>query len=83
MPIYQTFSERMQFIRQNTPVCCSMNSCAARTNACEQAPQKKMVDDTERRLNVLFDALNCETLSQSAVDGLNGIEQGSCFSIQA
>ncbi|TDL22025.1 hypothetical protein BD410DRAFT_276586 [Rickenella mellea] len=32
--------------------------------------QKRMVDDTERRLNALFDALNCETLSPSVVDQL-------------
>ncbi|QRV81661.1 transporter protein Sec31 [Ceratobasidium sp. AG-Ba] len=32
--------------------------------------QKRMVDDIERRLNVLFDALNCETLSRPVVDQL-------------
>lgn len=35
-----------------------------------------MVDDTDRRLNVLFDALNCETLSPAAIDGLNAMMQG-------
>lgn len=35
-----------------------------------------MVDDTERRLNVLFDALNCETLTQSTVEALHEIIQG-------
>jgi len=29
-----------------------------------------MVDDTERRLNALFDALNCETLSAPVVEQL-------------
>ncbi|KAG9093871.1 hypothetical protein FS749_013601 [Ceratobasidium sp. UAMH 11750] len=29
-----------------------------------------MVDDIECRLNVLFDALNCETLSRAVVDQL-------------
>jgi protein transport protein SEC31 len=29
-----------------------------------------MVDDLERRINPLFDALNCETLSQPVVDQL-------------
>ncbi|KAF9235609.1 hypothetical protein BU15DRAFT_89522 [Melanogaster broomeanus] len=32
--------------------------------------QKRMVDDLERRINSLFDALNCETLSQPIVDQL-------------
>ncbi|KAG8985457.1 protein transport protein S31 [Tulasnella sp. JGI-2019a] len=35
--------------------------------------QKRMVDDTERRLNALFDALNCETLSKSVSDQLNAL----------
>lgn len=35
--------------------------------------QKKLVDDTERRLNVLFDALNCETVPQSVIDELTDI----------
>ncbi|KAG6331883.1 hypothetical protein ID866_7205 [Astraeus odoratus] len=32
--------------------------------------QKRMVDDLERRINALFDALNCETLSKPVVDQL-------------
>ncbi|CAE6433362.1 unnamed protein product [Rhizoctonia solani] len=32
--------------------------------------QKRMVDDIERRLNVLFDALNCETISRPVVEQL-------------
>jgi len=32
--------------------------------------QRRMVEDLERRTNSLFDALNCETLSQSVVDQL-------------
>lgn len=42
-----------------------------------QVQQKKMVDDTERRLNVLFDALNCETLEPSTVEALHEIIQGT------
>jgi len=37
--------------------------------------QKRMVDDTERRLNSLFDALNCETLPKSVVEQLNTLTQ--------
>ncbi|KAG8688113.1 protein transport protein S31, partial [Ceratobasidium sp. 423] len=32
--------------------------------------QKRMVDDIEHRLNVLFDALNCESLSRPVVEQL-------------
>jgi len=32
--------------------------------------QKRQVDDLERRINPLFDALNCETLSKPVVDQL-------------
>lgn len=32
--------------------------------------QKRMVDDLERRINPLFDALNCETLSKPVVNQL-------------
>jgi protein transport protein SEC31 len=32
--------------------------------------QKRIVDDVERRLNPLFDALNCETLSEGVLEQL-------------
>lgn len=35
--------------------------------------QKRLVDDTERRLNVLFDGLNCETVPASVIDELKDI----------
>lgn len=35
-----------------------------------------MVDDLERRINPLFDALNCETLSKPVVDQLLVLIQG-------
>jgi len=34
---------------------------------------KRMVDDTERRLNALFDSLNCETLSPPVMEQLNSL----------
>jgi len=37
--------------------------------------QKRLVDDVERRLNSLFDALNCETLSQYVTDELLNLSQ--------
>ena len=39
-----------------------------------------MVDDLERRINPLFDALNCETLSKPVVNQLLVLIQGMpCF----
>ena len=35
-----------------------------------------MMDDVEKRLNRLFDALNCETLSQDVTDVLLDIARG-------
>lgn len=35
-----------------------------------------MADDLERRINPLFDALNCETLSKPVVDQLLVLIQG-------
>jgi hypothetical protein len=34
-----------------------------------------MADDTERRLNVLFDALNAGSISRIVVDQLSGLVQ--------
>lgn len=39
-------------------------------NQIKQVIPKKMVDDTERRLNVLFDALNCGTVPREVIDEL-------------
>jgi protein transport protein SEC31 len=41
-----------------------------------QPQQKRLADDLERRINPLFDALNCETLSQSVVDQLLVLTRG-------
>ena len=37
---------------------------------------KRLVDDLERRINPLFDALNCETLSKPVVDQLLVLTRG-------
>lgn len=42
----------------------------------EQAPIQRIVDDTERRLNILFDGLNNETVPKSAVDKMHEIARG-------
>lgn len=38
--------------------------------------QKRVVEDLERRIGSLFDALNCETLPDSAVDQLLVLVKG-------
>lgn len=50
---------------------CKTNSIAF------QPAQKRLADDTERRVNTLFDALNCETLSQSVVEHLKTLVNGA------
>ena len=35
-----------------------------------------MIEDLERRINVLFDALNCETLSKLVIDQLLELTRG-------
>ena len=41
-----------------------------------QAHLKRIVDDTERRLNILFDGLNNETVPKQAIDQMDGISKG-------
>lgn len=42
-----------------------------------QPQQKRLVDDLERRINPLFDALNCETLSAPTVEQLLILTKGA------
>jgi protein transport protein SEC31 len=46
-----------------------------------QASQRRLVDDLERRINPLFDALNCETLSAPVVVQLGELTKGA-FDVQ-
>lgn len=41
-----------------------------------QPQQKRLVDDLERRINPLFDALNCETLAKPVLDQLLVLTRG-------
>lgn len=41
-----------------------------------QVHVKKIVDDTERRLNILFDGLNNDTVPNFAVDQMQNISKG-------
>ncbi len=42
-----------------------------------QPQQRKFIDDTEKRLNLLFDELNCETVPEDILQGLSALVQGA------
>jgi len=44
-------------------------------NKLKTTAPKRLAEDTERRLNVLFDSLNCATLSMPVVEQLFGLYQ--------
>jgi hypothetical protein len=44
-----------------------------------QPQQRRLVDDLERRINPLFDALNCETLSAGVTQQLLILVDGECL----
>jgi len=46
-----------------------------------QAPIQRIVDDTERRLNILFEGLNNETVPKSAIDKMHEIARGESLSL--
>ena len=61
----------------------SIDRTADGGHAASQAQQKRLVDDLERRLNPLFDALNCETLSKPVVEQFIVLTRGECLSLEA
>jgi hypothetical protein len=44
-----------------------------------QPQQRRLVNDLERRINPLFDALNCETLSPGMMQQLLILVDGECL----
>ncbi|KAG2068579.1 transport protein [Suillus decipiens] len=52
------------------PIFNIINEQLTRMKQTTQPQQRRMADDLERRINSLFDALNCETLSKPVVDQL-------------
>jgi protein transport protein SEC31 len=77
-PIYDTLSAELSRVKQsNLPVSLLRYSWAA---LIKQAHVTRIVDDTERRLNILFDGLNNETVPRQAVDQMNNIAKGVLIS---
>lgn len=82
-PIFDTLSAELSKLRQTTPVRydtsegCMQLVCAVTESTARLQPQQvKIVNDTEKRLNILFDMLNCETLSETSTKRLVELCQG-------
>lgn len=78
-PAFTVISGLLEQVRQTTPVSIRVFSFTSQlliSSLFAQPQQKRLVDDLERRINPLFDALNCETLSQPVVDQLLVLTRG-------
>ena len=76
MFIFEVLGGEMNRVKQIMPVrlvTCFCDSAFTRTFS--QPQQKRMVDDTERRLNMLFDGLNAGTISRPVVEELSALVQ--------
>ncbi|KAJ6569435.1 hypothetical protein B0H19DRAFT_1135445 [Mycena capillaripes] len=62
--------DRSHIPEASQPVFAVISQQLAQLRQTTPPQQKRLVDDLERRINPLFDALNCETLSQSVVEQL-------------
>ncbi|OAX38742.1 hypothetical protein K503DRAFT_137102 [Rhizopogon vinicolor AM-OR11-026] len=62
--------DRTHISESALPIFNILSEHVARMKQMTPPQQRRMVEDLERRTNSLFDALNCETLSQSVVDQL-------------
>lgn len=82
MPVFNVISGELNHLKQVTPV--RRHTAFDQTitlilSLPLQPQQKRLVDDLERRINQLFDALNCETLSPYVNDQLVVLVQGDFF----
>jgi hypothetical protein len=73
-PIYQLFSDELNKLK--TTAVSRLFSVTEGPSLTSFQP-KRLAEDTERRLNVLFDSLNCATLSMPVVEQLFGLYQGA------
>ncbi|KAI9627655.1 hypothetical protein H4Q26_017222 [Puccinia striiformis f. sp. tritici PST-130] len=69
-PPKSNFGDRTHIPEASKPIYVSLQRLM---NQMKQGKPKEIVDDTERRLNVLFDGLNCETVPLSVIDELTDI----------
>lgn len=76
-PAYDIISEQLNRLKQTTPVRINLFRMKRLLMVFNLQPsQKRLVDDLERRISPLFDALNCETLSTPVVDQLLVLTRG-------
>jgi protein transport protein SEC31 len=91
-PIYDILSSELGRVKQAShPVCPSppppflpssfLASSEIEDETNTQAPIQRIVDDTERRLNILFEGLNNETVPKSAIDKMHEIARGESLSL--
>ncbi|KAF7367477.1 Nucleoporin-interacting protein [Mycena sanguinolenta] len=62
--------DRSHIPEASQPIFALISGQLAQMRQTSPPQQKRLVDDLERRINPLFDALNCETLSPSVVEQL-------------
>ncbi|KAJ7237469.1 hypothetical protein B0H12DRAFT_1138908 [Mycena haematopus] len=62
--------DRSHIPEASQPIYALISQQLAQMRQTSPPQQKRLVDDLERRINPLFDALNCETLSPSVVEQL-------------
>ena len=77
--MFHAFSDELSRLTQIVPVsvaCSALRAAAHMKSTFDQPQQRKLVDDTQRRLNVLFDELNCETVPEPVVAQLNEMVKG-------
>ncbi|PWN51119.1 hypothetical protein IE53DRAFT_314480 [Violaceomyces palustris] len=62
--------DRTHIPEAHKPIVAVLSRELARLKQTAPPAQKRMVDDTDRRLNILFDNINCGTVDQKIVNGL-------------
>lgn len=77
-PIVDILTQELGRLRQNTPVraCLSLRLPSTAHRHPAQPQQTKIVNDTEKRLNILFDLLNNELLTEASAKRVLEICQG-------
>ncbi|CAG8512910.1 4040_t:CDS:2 [Diversispora eburnea] len=68
-----TLGDRTHIPTQHKPIFDILNNEFIKVRHNSQPSQKRMLDDTEKRLNILFDALNNEDISPEVIETLTDL----------
>ncbi len=81
-PVYEVINGELERVKQTTPVSFAknFNDDTSANYVVLQPNQARFLEDLERRVNPLFDALNCETLSKGVTDKLQQLTGGKFYS---